>query len=159
MDMFERIKEQEEQLQFVKFDNTIALEIGYGMMKKAMECNLPIAIDIMRLRQQIFHAALAGTTADNDYWLKRKINTVYHFSESSLMIQMKLERNYDTLEEAWGLSGEEYAAAGGAFPVKVRGVGMIGTIAVSGLTSEEDHQFIVDFLREYLWSEKEKRND
>ncbi|MFN0281981.1 MAG: heme-binding protein, partial [Kineosporiaceae bacterium] len=39
---------------------------------------------------------------------------------------------------------------GGAFPVHVVGVGVVGTVAVSGLPQAEDHAFVVEQLRHYL---------
>jgi uncharacterized protein (UPF0303 family) len=44
----------------------------------------------------------------------------------------------------------DFAAHGGAFPLIVRGVGVVGTIAVSGLPQLEDHDFVVTQLRRYL---------
>jgi len=49
---------------------------------------------------------------------------------------------------------ETYACCGGGFPLTVKNTGVIGTICVSGLPHTQDHQVIVDTLREYL---KEKR--
>jgi uncharacterized protein (UPF0303 family) len=39
---------------------------------------------------------------------------------------------------------------GGAFPIIVRNVGVVGTVTVSGLPQEEDHRPVVDVLREFL---------
>ena len=50
----------------------------------AQSHNLPIAIDITRGGQQLFHAALAGSTPDNDVWIARKIRAVMQFGRSSL---------------------------------------------------------------------------
>jgi uncharacterized protein (UPF0303 family) len=38
----------------------------------------------------------------------------------------------------------------GAFPVLVRGVGMLGTVTVSGLPQADDHRLVVDVLRAFL---------
>ena len=43
-----------------------------------------------------------------------------------------------------------FAAHGGAFPVIVRGVGVVGTVTVSGLPQEEDHRLVVSVLRDFL---------
>ncbi len=45
---------------------------------------------------------------------------------------------------------EDYTLAGGSFPIRVRGAGVIGAITVSGLSSDEDHQMVVDGIRNYL---------
>jgi uncharacterized protein (UPF0303 family) len=48
------------------------------------------------------------------------------------------------------LDPDLYAAHGGAFPVNVRGVGVVGTVAVSGLPQLEDHALVVEVLAEFL---------
>ena len=40
-----------------------------------------------------------------------------------------------------------YAVAGGAVPVRVRGVGVVAVATVSGLPSAEDHALVADALR------------
>ena len=41
-------------------------------------------------------------------------------------------------------------AAGGAFPIRVRGVGLVGTVTVSGLPQLEDHRLVVTTLERFL---------
>jgi uncharacterized protein (UPF0303 family) len=48
------------------------------------------------------------------------------------------------------LDESEFAAHGGEFPVIVRGVGVVGTVTVSGLPQEEDHRLVVSVLRAFL---------
>ncbi|HYH89129.1 MAG TPA: heme-binding protein, partial [Solirubrobacteraceae bacterium] len=48
------------------------------------------------------------------------------------------------------LDEAEFAAHGGAFPVIVRDVGVVGTVTVSGLPQEEDHRLVVSVLRAFL---------
>ena len=55
-----------------------------------------------------------------------------------------------TFEQSSRLDIDQYAAHGGAFPVIVRNVGVVGTVTVSGLPQEEDHRLVVDVLREFL---------
>lgn len=52
-----------------------------------------------------------------------------------------------------GLNPRDYVAAGGSFPVRVNGVGLIGAITVSGLPQREDHQLVVEVLSAYLKAE------
>jgi uncharacterized protein (UPF0303 family) len=46
--------------------------------------NAPVAIDIARNGQQLFHAALPGPSADNDDWIQRKARVVQRCGTSSL---------------------------------------------------------------------------
>ncbi|ANZ65209.1 hypothetical protein AYR62_14725 [Secundilactobacillus paracollinoides] len=141
---------EEATLQFTKFDNQTALAIGNQLVALAQERHAAVTIDITRCRQQLFHAALPGTAIDNDEWLKRKINVVYQFGVSSLHKQLEMTAQGRSIEEASLVNKYQFAAAGGCFPVVLKDTGLIGTIAVSGMASEEDHQLIVDELTAFL---------
>jgi uncharacterized protein (UPF0303 family) len=43
-----------------------------------------------------------------------------------------------------------YAAHGGLFPVRVAGVGLVGSAGVSGLPQADDHAFVVDVIEDFL---------
>jgi uncharacterized protein (UPF0303 family) len=45
-----------------------------------------------------------------------------------------------------------YAPHGGSFPVYVAGVGAVATVTVSGLPQQQDHNLVVEALREILQS-------
>ena len=48
------------------------------------------------------------------------------------------------------LCGDDYAAGGG-FPIALRGTGVIGSICVSGFDDHlDDHQLVINTLAEYL---------
>ena len=67
---------------------------------------------------------------------------------------ISLQSKGQTMEEKYLISSGEYAAHGGAFPLIVRGVGVVGTITVSGLPQEEDHELVVTTLKQFLAGEK-----
>jgi uncharacterized protein (UPF0303 family) len=50
------------------------------------------------------------------------------------------------LFERFGLDHQTYAAAGGAIPILVDNVGMVGVVAVSGLPQIEDHEMVLAAL-------------
>ena len=146
-DLIARLEQQERELTFGRFDNTDAWRLGSLLVEMAAERGLPVAIDIRRGTQQLFHAALPGSTADNDAWIERKNRVVRRFGHSSYYMGVQ---EGDAFAANYLLDEREFAAHGGSFPVIVRGVGVVGTVTVSGLPQEEDHRFVVSVLRAFL---------
>ena len=141
---------QEERLQFTSFSNADAWAIGSRFVEVATERELGITIDIRRGDQQLFHAALAGTTADNDDWVARKVRTVRRFGESSWLVGRRFAAADKDFSTATGLPLSEFAAHGGCFPVVIRDSGFVGTITVSGLAQADDHALVVEVVTGFL---------
>ncbi|MEI6387655.1 MAG: heme-degrading domain-containing protein [Spirochaetota bacterium] len=149
-DLVERLKAEEAELQFAHFGFGEALEIGQDLVAIGLGEALPITIDISLVGQTLFHAGLPGSSPDNDQWVIRKSNVVRRFHKSSLLFATQLRLKSRSLEEAHGLSASEYAPSGGSVPVRVRDVGVVGTITVSGLKDTEDHRLVVEAIRRHL---------
>ena len=149
-DRLAQLTEQEERLQFTKFDNETALALGRQMLTIARDRGLPVTISVRRNGQRLFHAALPGTSADNDAWIDRKSRVVDRYGHSSFLIGTKFRAEGGSFEEDSRLDPDRYAAHGGVFPVLVRGVGPVGTVGVSGLPQAEDHAFVVEQLELFL---------
>jgi uncharacterized protein (UPF0303 family) len=141
---------EERELQFESFDNATAWELGQRLVAAARAGGHGVTIDITRGEQQLFHAALDGTSADNDAWIERKNNVVRRFGHSSFYVGRECEAAGASLEERFFVDPRRYSAHGGAFPIIVRGVGGVGTVTVSGLPQAEDHRLVVSVLREFL---------
>lgn len=153
-DMLKKLLQEEQELQFEKFNEAIAWQIGNKLFERATHDNLPITIDITRGDHQLFHASLRGTSVDNDEWVKRKVRLVYRFGHSSFYMGQLLKSKGKSLEEAYLISESLYAAHGGCFPVIIKDTGIIGTITVSGLPQEEDHKLVVQTIRDFLAQEQ-----
>jgi uncharacterized protein (UPF0303 family) len=151
-DRLAQLADQEERLQFTKFDNETALALGDRLLAAARERGLPVAISVRRNGQRLFHAALPGTSADNDAWIDRKSRVVDRYGHSSFLVGTQFRAKGGSFEEDSRLDPDEYAAHGGVFPVLVRGVGPVGTVGVSGLPQAEDHAFVVEQLALFLTS-------
>ncbi len=149
------LKQQEQELQFTSFTNDMVLTLGMALLQEAKKRGKPLTIDITRSGQQIFHFAMTGTAVDNDEWIKRKNNVVNRFGHSSYFIGVTLKATDKTMEEKYLISSGTYAAHGGAFPIIIKNVGIVGTITVSGLPQEEDHELVVSTLRKFLAIELE----
>lgn len=143
--------EQERELQFSLFDNALAWELGQRLVAAARDGGHAVTIDIRRGEQQLFHAAAAeGTSADDDARIERKAAVVRRFGHSSLYAGVDCALAGQSPEERHRLDPRRYSALGGAFPISVRGVGMVGTVTVSGLAPVADHQLVVSVLREFI---------
>jgi len=154
MENFERLLEellsQEQELQFRAFRNEDALLLGMKLVERAKADAKSVTVDICRNGQQLFHCALPGTSADNDAWIRRKNNVVNRYGHSSYYVGTQFRAKNTSFEQSSRLDVDQFAAHGGAFPVIVRNVGVVGTVTVSGLPQEEDHRLVVDVLREFL---------
>jgi uncharacterized protein (UPF0303 family) len=142
--------EQEQRLQFPALSHDEALSLGGALVDRARAEGLPLTLDIRFGEQQLFHVALAGTCADNDAWIERKARVVRRFGHSTRYMTATCAALGVTFAEEYLLDPETYAAAGGSFPLLVRGVGMVGTVTVSGLTDDEDHDFLVAGLSAFI---------
>jgi uncharacterized protein (UPF0303 family) len=142
--------QEEEELQFTHFTNEMALEIGVRMIEIAKQKNNAITIDISRNGQQLFHYSFTGTSTDNNEWVKRKTNVVNRFGHNSYYMETFLRSIGKSIKERFYLEPAEYAASGGAFPIIVRNVGVVGSITVSGMKPDEDHDLVTSTLRESI---------
>ncbi|GAB3140982.1 heme-degrading domain-containing protein [Amycolatopsis stemonae] len=146
----DQLADQEDRLQFTKFDNETALALGAQLLAAARERGLPVTISVRRNGQRLFHAALPGTSADNDAWIDRKSRVVDRYGHSSFLVGSRFRAKGGSFEQDSRLNPDEYAAHGGVFPVIVRGVGPVGTVGVSGLPQADDHAFVVEQLELFL---------
>ncbi|GGU95506.1 UPF0303 protein [Streptomyces albospinus] len=141
---------QEERLLFDTFGNDEAWELGSLLVALARERGAAVTVGIRRGAQQLFHCALPGTSADNDAWIARKCAVVERYGESSYLVGARFRAKGRTFEESSRLDPDRFAAHGGAFPVRLRGTGVVGAVAVSGLPQADDHALVVEALERYL---------
>ncbi|MFI1353293.1 heme-degrading domain-containing protein [Streptomyces sp. NPDC020898] len=146
----EELESQERHLVFRQFGHEDAWALGSLLVELARERQAPVAVDIHRAGQQLFHAALPGSTPDNDAWIDRKRRVVERYGASSYLVGARLRAKGTTFEESSRLDPDQYAAHGGSFPITVEGVGVIGSVTVSGLPQLQDHRMVVEALEIFL---------
>ncbi|MDM4764003.1 heme-degrading domain-containing protein [Galbitalea sp. SE-J8] len=142
-----RLEAERDTLLLDRFTNADAWALGSWLVRAGTERSLGIAVDIRRGDQQLFHAALAGTTADNDDWIERKVRTVRRFAEASYLVGRRFAARGLDFNEKTGLPFTQYVAHGGCVPIVIRDVGPVGTVTVSGLAQHDDHALAVEALR------------
>jgi uncharacterized protein (UPF0303 family) len=145
-----RLKAQEEALQFERFDEADAWALGQSLRELAMERKLPLVIDIRVAGRQLFYTALAATSPDNAEWVRRKINVVMRFHKSSYLVGRELALKGEPLSEARGVLVIDHAPNGGCFPIRIRNVGVVGTVTVSGIPQRQDHGFVAEGIARFL---------
>ena len=52
------------------------------------------------------------------------------------------------------MPAEDYVMAGGGFPITVRGIGVVGSVTVSGLHERDDHEIGVAAICDYLGADR-----
>ena len=145
----QELLKQEEDFLFSSFTNDDAIALGQEMLKIATSQKAPVIVQVRIGQQIIFHAALTGTTTENDWWINRKARVVEKFNHSSIYVRVSFEEKNQTFEEHSGLDNELYAAHGGGFPIIVAGQGVVGVALVSGLPQVEDHKMIIQGLTNF----------
>ncbi|KOX24684.1 hypothetical protein ADL06_21370 [Streptomyces sp. NRRL F-6491] len=143
---------QEARLVLPRFTYEDAWTLGTLLVSLARERKAPVAVDVRRGAQQLFHCALPGSSADNDAWIDRKRRVVERYGESSFLVGARFRAKGTTFEASSRLDPDRYAAHGGSFPIGVEGAGVIGSVTVSGLPQAEDHALVVEALERLLSS-------
>jgi uncharacterized protein (UPF0303 family) len=141
----EGLTQREEALTLARFTADDAWWLGCFLRDAGREIEAPIAIEISVGTTTLFSALLPGATADNLGWIKRKVAVVWRFQKSSYLMNQKFAGG-ENMFERFGLDHKTYAAAGGAVPIRVDGVGVVGVVAVSGLPQLDDHTMVLDAL-------------
>ncbi len=109
-----------------------------------------IVISIQSLEGQQLFATQAGhpllTSADNWDWVARKFNTVRRYGRASFFVGRNRVAAGKPLDG--GLDPLQYAAHGGAVPIRVQGDGIapVAVAIVSGLKQEDDHRLVTEAI-------------
>ena len=144
------IRRQEQALQFTSFDNDAALAIGNRIVEMARADKVAVTVDITVNRNPLFFHAMAGTSANNVDWIRRKSNLVNRTGHASFFVHTEAVNAGKDFDNLPTFDPKDYAAHGGSFPIVVKGTGQVGTITVSGLAGADDHAMVVRALKWYL---------
>jgi uncharacterized protein (UPF0303 family) len=135
----EMLKKQEADLQFDAFDENEAFALGIAVRDRAVREHLAIACDIRTWNRQLAFFAMPGTSPVLADWIRRKNFVVQRWGKSSY--RALLENNRERLLRVdEGFDPADYALHGGAFPIRVKGTGVIGSVTISGLHEHDDHE-------------------
>lgn len=148
-DLISVFEQQERELVFDGFDHADAWRLGTRITEIAQAAGHGVGIDIRRPGLILFRAALPGITPDQEVWIARKAALVLRMETSSALVDARFTAaGIDAAGSGW--LGDDYAITGGSFPIRVRGVGVVAAATASGLSSQDDHDLIVEGIRSYL---------
>ena len=146
----EEVAQQEKELRFDTFNSSAAWDLGCFMVERVRKQGIDLAISIRKLNGNIvFQHVTDATSMDNQLWMGRKFRTVAILEKSSYAAWLQSQIS-GTGVTGHGLSDSECVFCGGGFPIRLKTGELVGAVIVSNLPHEQDHQFIVDSLREWL---------
>ncbi|MCI0143005.1 heme-binding protein [Arthrobacter bambusae] len=144
------LRQHEDELVFERFDHHDAWRLGSLMAVRAIAEGHAVAIDIRRHNLVLFRCVLPGATADQEEWIRRKSATTLRFEHSTALLHEEFSsKGFDPTQGGW-LTPADYTLAPGSFPVRVSGTGVAAAATVSGLASDDDHEFVVEGIRAFL---------
>lgn len=140
---------EEKQYEFTTFNADVALKIGEDGIKYCKEHQLSVCIDITAYSKTLFHYCFDDCSVNNEEWIRKKRNTVLYFQHSTKFLSLK--NNYDDaiLQTKYGLSNHDYCLTAGGFPIKLKDSGVVGSICISGLAPDEDHDLVIKLLAKH----------
>ena len=141
---------EEQILTLYTLDISDALEIGEIAKSLGFLRNLPIAIQVRLGEWIVYHASLAGSTPENDWWISRKARTVMLKHHSTMYERVSAEERGVDWHKENNLLDETHAIHGGGLPLITKKDGFVGVLLISGLPQVEDHLLGVEVLTEFL---------
>ncbi|MFI3174818.1 MAG: heme-binding protein [Bacillota bacterium] len=157
MDILKIVEKQEEEFQFDKFTHEDAWTLGNIIVDLSKKHGFQAAISIRLMSgYTVFQYGFDGTGLDHHNWMIRKQRSTEVKMMSTMRLEYILKTNNLDMKEAWFMDPMEYSTCPGAFPIKVKGAGMIGTIIVSGISVLTDHDLIIEALNQYFEKDVER---
>lgn len=145
-DWVQIIAEQEHILRYESFTRENALELGLKIVELVKANGWGnAAVRIVEDNTTIFAYKMPGTSAENDWWMDRKLAVARRAGCSSLRAYVDAESG---LREAfWEDRPENFASCGGCIPVFMTDASIPWAyVLVSGLAHYHDHQIIADAM-------------
>lgn len=141
-----QIEQEFAELQFDSFTHEDALNLGLDLAQRVEEAEWPMATSVYFGDQNVFRYGCVGSSAMNDDFMRRKMNTVLKYKEPSFLVGQRFAEVGKNFYEETGLPEDEYVCFGGGYPIMVNGE-IVGLAFTSGAPHEEDHKIIVEALR------------
>ncbi len=147
--LLDLVKQQEAALQPDHFDAGDAWRLGLILRDLALETGADIAVHISLFGAQVFHCGIGQPKPNFDRWIARKQRGTLECWKSSLRLKLESLTGGDQLADH-GFDPADVVFCGGCFPLRLKSLGVVGAVTVSGLSDLQDHQLAVDALAQYM---------
>lgn len=142
------LEQQEQDLVFDSFDRKDALRLGTMLAETINTYDQPLTVRVFIGDIIVYQYAMEGDEETRFGWTRRKYQVVKATGHASMHGRVRLQMLGELKELA--AQEAENGFGCGAFPIRVKGQGIIGGVAVSGLPDPEDHPIVVHALEKML---------
>lgn len=148
----EIVMKQEDSLQPDHFDAQDAWQLGLILRELGLKTGASLGLHISLLGAQVFHCGLGQPKPNFDHWIARKEKGTLECWKSSMRLKLEALSGGDQPEDH-GFAAADVVFCGGCFPIRLKKLGVVGAITVSGLKDTVDHQLAVDALAQFMGKE------
>lgn len=142
------LEQQENDLIFDSFDRKDALRLGTMLAETISSFDQPLTVRVFIGDIIAYQYAMEGDEESRFSWTYRKYQLVKATGHASMHAKVRML----LLGELKDLAAQPdvYGFGCGAFPIRVKGKGIIGAVAVSGLPDPDDHPIVVHAMEKML---------
>lgn len=148
-DVVRVIEEQEANLRFKDLDLAVITKVCDEAVSILERLKAPCYIRAAVNGTVVYARCLNGASLNNQEWARRKAALCERYWISSLHVVHNMTAGGKTLESC-GMSASDYGFSGGSFPILLPSGICVGSVTVSGLKGEEDHQVVATAMAHVL---------
>lgn len=139
---YEHLTELENELVFSSFSRADAAKLGSYLDEEATKVGCPTAFEIVINGLVVYRYFQDGCSPESNLWLARKRRVIELSHMGSLRYGCAMEAAGESFADR-KLNGDDFAPGGGGMPIIIKGVGVVGSVCVSGCPNHLDDQLIV----------------
>ena len=146
-DEISALEDLENELVFESFDLNDAWRLGSAAAEIILEAGYSLSVQIVLGGRVVFKAAFNGVSQDTEPWLTGKAAAALLFQQSSMRVRLRKDADQSVID---GVDQDLYRTHGGAVLLRVQGLGVVGTITVSGEPDTVDHAVAIGAIQRLL---------
>ncbi|WP_310135722.1 heme-binding protein [Paenibacillus amylolyticus] len=144
-------KEQEAKYRFEELRQQDICQIGEYLKEISMKQEKPVAVEAALGNFVVFRFYPEGRGIYEETWISGKRNTVTAFGISSKHAMLKMiDKGLKPGHSFSDLDPGRFVLSGGGFPLKLKNGLLVGSLCVSGLHNDVDHNLVIEALDRYF---------